>query len=572
MSSRRPHVTWRLRERRSSREDDDVRLPWSLCVLLVAGCYNSAAFDALQGPASDSTTNDDASSSTAGSPASTSTVTSATGSGGEAETTTTGEVETDSGSDSHDGNDPILVELEVTPPFLEIAGPVELHVEHDLSVVKLELWDELYDDPRFEWSPKDPAPDYILTQGQGETRFLTVRAYDDEGNFGVSNVATVGLAFPDPGTKLWEHEVSLGDITQGRAVASGDLGGAIRLFTGFDSDSAALIGRYTSTGSPALHASIRDPLSTTTGIAVTPDGSLLASGVDLIDGKNRSWLARVNTNTADVEYLFQGKLGDTATGLAYDHDAGRVYLSGYAPRGLGKPADARIWALDAEGTILWTQSWERPDVEMNEAGVPTDEAYAVAVLDDGDTVIVGESRYKPNKPELPKRVTAFVLRYDPNGSLDEDNKVWISKGEQNFAGAYAVAADDNNGLLVAGWSSPDAEQLRQALVLTFDEFLTPSQIHTHGLSGERVARAVARLHSGAIVYAADTDVEEENRHDFEVRAINASFGPPLWSQIFAGAQETRAAAMTVTDHGHIIVVGTKYDALTSSMLLAGIHP
>jgi hypothetical protein len=30
--------------------------------------------------------------------------------------------------------------------------------------------------------------------------------------------------------------------------------------------------------------------------------------------------------------------------------------------------------------------------------------------------------------------------------------------------------------------------------------------------------------------------------------------------------------MTVTNHGHIIVVGTKYDALTSSMLLAGIHP
>ena len=99
---------------------------------------------------------------------------------------------------------------------------------------------------------------------------------------------------------------------------AGYLKSEINIVAGLDSDNTAIVGRYSPLGAPGLHAPPASAVSTTTGVALLPDGWVLATGVDLIGLKPRSWLARVDPFTGEIVMLHHGDLGDAATGLAVD--------------------------------------------------------------------------------------------------------------------------------------------------------------------------------------------------------------------------------------------------------------
>jgi hypothetical protein len=275
----------------------------------------------------------------------------------------------------------------------------------------------------------------------------------------------------------------------------------------------------------------------------------------------------VNPSDADVTRIWEGKIGESYTGIAYDHEVERIYVSGYAPKGPNAP-DARLWAISAVGAdLLWTKAWQRP-VAAKDADDPTDRGLAVAVLENGDPVLVGETWLLPkdNQEAGPER-WAFVLRFSPGGTLSE-NMIWTSENSIEYAGALAVAADVDNGLLVSGWSSP-VKDAHQATVWAFDELLTPADIYPQGPSDTWTSKAVARLKTGEIVNVVDVDSDE--RHDFEVRAIESGF-VTAWTRVFSGGAETRGAALTITPHGQIVVAGNRFEANGSKMLLIGLHP
>ena len=465
------------------------------------------------------------------------------------------------------------VSLSVTPEILYAAGFVELTVEHDSAAVLLELWDEIDDEqPRASWTPDEPAPPYLITRGT--ERALTIRAYDDEGNVGISDVATVELQLPDPGATLWEQTIEHGAVAQGRAVAAGYLKSELAIATGLDSDNKALVGRHSSVGAPGLFAPPGSGVSTTTGVALLPDGWILATGVDVIGLAPRSWLARVNPFTAEVVVLDQGDLGDVATGLAVDLELERVYISGHStPKG-AEAADARIWARSLiGGDLIWTRVWERPVDFDDEVGRPNDLGLAVAVLDNHDPVLVGETRFLPGGMDPVMQHWAFVHRYDASGGFDPKSKSWTSPEIFNAAGAYAVARDDDNGLLVAGWTSQNAKTSRQATILAFDPLLTEAQFHDYGPTGFWNAKGVARLQTGDIVYLTDADIDDQGRHDFEVRGIDKfTFGTASWTKAVTGEKGARAAGLTVTPEGHIVIIGTSIREGGTSLILQGLHP
>ena len=465
------------------------------------------------------------------------------------------------------------VALTVTPEILYQAGFVTLSVEHESAAVSLELWDEIDPEkPQLTWTPGEPVPSYLITRG--DFRNLTVRAYDEHGNVGISDVATVALQFPSRGATLWEKTIELGTEAQGRAVAADFLLGDLSIVTGFDSDSSATLGRHSAIGEPALFTSLGSPVSTTSGVAIMPDGWVLATGGEMIGVDARMWLARVNPHTGESETLHQGELGETATGLAVDHELGRVYVSGYVSL-LGEPdaADAKIWALTLKGDVLWSRTWERPVEDIDDLKRPNDQGLAVAVLDNHDPVLVGETRLLPTKIGATLEHWAFVHRFDSSGGFNPNMKSWTSPLIFNAAGAYAVAPDVENGLLVAGWTSFDAEANRQATILTFDELLIEAEAHHYGPAGFWNAKGVARLQTGDIVYLADADVDDEERHDFEVRGIDAfTFDLASWTKLVSGEKGTRAAGLTVTPEGHIVIIGTSLDEGGTSMILQGLHP
>ena len=84
--------------------------------------------------------------------------------------------------------------------------------------------------------------------------------------------------------------------------------------------------------------------------------------------------------------------------------------------------------------------------------------------------------------------------------------------------------------------------------------------------------ALGQLPNDEIVYIADVDIADEGRHDFELRALKTPLGDLLWSQVFAGADEVRGNGLTVTPHGHIVVLGTQTAANKSELTLAAYHP
>ena len=548
------------------------RSGWLVALLLSGGCYDDGAYADLVAL----TASRDTSTSTGAlDPSGTSLTITITGSNGEDSSTesssTSGGVGQSDGSESHTGGGAGLdVSLSVAPEFLYQAGLVTLSVDHDDTAVLLELWDEIDPEkPQLTWTPDEPAPNYLITHGQ-TLRSLTVRAYDEHGNMGVSDVAKVALQLPSPGTTLWEKTIELGSVAQGRAVDAEFLKGDLSVVAGLDSDNTAIVGRYSAVGEPALHTSPASPVSTTTGVAIMPDGWVLATGVDVIGLDPRSWLARVNPFTGEIVMLHQGKLGDAATGLAVDLELGRAYVSGYStPPGKAAP-DARIWALSLEGDLLWTRVWERPVDNPLHLGKPNDLGLAVAVLDNHDPVLVGETRFMPEGEKM--QYWAFVHRYDSRGGFDPKAKSWTSPEIFKSAGAYAVARDDDNGLLVAGWTSLDVEDSRQATLLAFDELLTEAEVHHHGLAGSWNAKGVVRLTTGEIVYVTDADIDDEGRHDFEVRAIDSFFGTATWTKLVAGEMGARAAGLTVTPEGHIVIIGTSLLQDGTSMILQGIHP
>ena len=549
-------------------------------LFLTMGCYSSDAFDAFGALADDNTTGSTSTPKNDGDQ--TASATAGTESGGGTAETSTGAEPTSGSTDPSDtdsatggvsdgettaGVEGPSVSLTVVPSVLALAGPVEITVEHSSDAVRFELWDDA-DDLNFqsEWLKGDDPPPYLLTQGApGELRSLTVRAYDSDGNVGVSTPATVELQLPASGTVLWETEVALDDHTQARAITSGMYTNSVAIFPGYDAGQAARVSRVNPEGQVNLNAPVAEPLSTTTGVALTPDGVVLAVGVDLVGGKNVGWVARVNPADADVKRIWAGKPGESFTGLAYAHAKKRIYVSGYAPQGSSAP-DARVWAISIEGDdLLWTQGWERP-ASAKDKGLAFDRAMAVALLENGDVALVGESWLLPNGKKVPEE-WAFVLRYSPSGALTEGMS-WTSGDSIERAGALAVAADVDNGILVAGWSSPVTGS-RQATVWAFDELLQGAELYSQGPSDTWTSKAVARLKTGEIINIVDVDSEE--RHDFEVRALESGF-VTKWTRVFTGGTETRGAALTITPHGHIIVAGTRLEANnTSTMLLIGLH-
>ena len=156
-----------------------------LVLSLIAGCYNSDAFDKLSAH--------DSSSSTSSNPETATSVVSVTvsasgtgastsGSGVDSSTAEGGDPEDEPTSGTTSGSVGPTVSLTVDPPILQLAGPVEFTVEHSADAVRFELWDAI-DNEHFqtEWLKGQKPPPYLITQGApGETRSLTLSGRLDD--------------------------------------------------------------------------------------------------------------------------------------------------------------------------------------------------------------------------------------------------------------------------------------------------------------------------------------------------------------------------------------------------------
>jgi len=538
--------------------------------VLLGGCYDDSIYDDLLDLNAAYESDTTGSGSTSGYSSVTVTNTGPTSDGSDTATTSGTESASGSGGDGEGETKPQIA-LHVSPPVLTVAGHLSIAVEHTPDVDRIELFQGMDEEPVLMWDAGEAPPELLVTRGEfGEQRQFRARGYDADDNYAVSGEVFVELQLPKPGTLLFEENFAVGATGEARAVAAGAIAGEPQLLVAHDDDQSATVGRYTGLGMPQMKAPLSGaPLSVPTGVALDADEKIIAVGVDLVVDKEQAWVVRVDPHTAAVEKLFEGKLGEAATGCAVDPDSGRIYVSGYGPGKFGDAAhDAILWALSADGSMIWVKKWERSVPKDTDKGEPIDRASAVAVLDDGDPVIVGESRFKPK--ETPLEIWAFAHRYTPNGALTED-KSWTSASASFAASAHAVTRDRENGVLVAGWSQVIEGAPRQATVFAFGPLLEEAEIHTSEPSGDWTAKGVARLPTGDFVYASDFD-DGLGRHDVEVRGIAGLFGEPAWTRVFAAEDVARVGALTLTRNAHIIVVGTRRAMGLNTMFIAALHP
>ncbi len=211
---------------------------------------------------------------------------------------------------------------------------------------------------------------------------------------------------------------------------------------------------------------------------------------------------------------------------------------------------------------------------MNFQGVPVDVALGVAVLENGDPVVVGESSYQPpgNNPPPPIERWAFANRYNSDGTLEPD-KTWTSQNALDTAGARAVIPDVDNGLLVAGWSSVAEGLPRQATIFGFGELLKAADLYMVEATHRHTAQGIARLPTGEMVLAMDVDNTDDGVYFAQIRGVEGLFDPPPWSQDFGGDGFIgRVAQVTLTANAHILVVGTRATAGINTVYLAALHP
>jgi len=354
------------------------------------------------------------------------------------------------------------------------------------------------EEPSLEWLAGDPPPSLLITEGEfGAIRSFRVRGYDSEERYGTSAPASIELQMPAPGTILWEQTFDVGAEGAGHAVAAGPVLGEDKIILGFKGKQGAAIGRYSTTGDPQLVTSL-SPVTSSTTRGVALDGAkVLVTGYDTVENVTYPWVARVDPNTAAIDYLFKGEAGGIATGIAVDHERERIYVSGATPDPKKGNPDARLWALSASGLVVWTKTWERPLEDDNRIGDPVDLGTGVAVLANADVAFVGETEFQENV-KFPLEIWAFVHRFDPDGVL-KPGKSWTSPGSFDTAGARAVSPDRDNGLLVAGWSSVAENAPRQATIFAFGALLEEADLYTAEVVGHQAAQAAARLPSGELV-------------------------------------------------------------------------
>ena len=142
------------------------------------------------------------------------------------------------------------------------------------------------------------------------------------------------------------------------------------------------------------------------------------------------------------EHRFGTCEGDEAFGVAFDPD-GRVVVVGATGGALAGPwagaADGFVRAYDAAGTIAWqvqvgTDAW--------------DEARAVAVAAAGRVIVVGGTEGDLAGANA-GRGDAFALAFAPDGVL-----VWSTQfGSEAWDQAWAVAVADDGAVVMAGYTA-----------------------------------------------------------------------------------------------------------------------
>ena len=302
-------------------------------------------------------------------------------------------------------------------------------------------------------------------------------------------------------------------------------------------------------------------------IQQTSDGGYIITGrsnssdgdVRQNNGKADFWIVKLDRQgTLEWEQAYGGPGDDEAKSIQQTFDGGYI-VAGYTNGDVtdtDKEIDANAWVLklDAQGTLVWEQTYGGPGY---------DEANSIQQTPDGGYIVAGASEASGEEKEQNKRgQNIWILKLDDLGSL-QWKKSYGGPGNDR---AHSIQLTFDGGYIVAGVggaSGADIEQNKgesDFLIVKLDDQGTLEWEQSYGGSGQDAAFSIQPTLDGGYIVAghalsSDGDIgENKGQSDFWVLKLAAS-GTLEWEQSYGGSTWDGAHSIQQTYDGNYVVAG-----------------
>lgn len=291
-----------------------------------------------------------------------------------------------------------------------------------------------------------------------------------------------------------------------------------------------------------------------TSVLETADGEYVVAGRSESYGPGSTGAYLLATD-ADGTLLWTQSFGgggyDALNYISHTSDSGFI-VTGRSTSFGGGDEDLYLVKTDASGNPLWMHTY---------GGSSWDEGYCVQETSDGGYVIVGYS--------------------DSFGGGEED--IWLLKTDADgdtawtrlYGGTTAVAArsvqeTSDGGFIVAGYTDPWGGTA-DALLLKTDGEGEPEWVRLFGWDGDQYAHSVQQTSDGGYIAAGYAWMGGDGWYDAYVVKTDA-LGQAEWQSTYGGPQDEHAQCVREMHDGNYVVAGEtrSYGAGAGDVYLMGL--
>jgi len=268
------------------------------------------------------------------------------------------------------------------------------------------------------------------------------------------------------------------------------------------------------------------------GITTTSSGDIIVVGKTMSFGDwiADAWVLRLD---ADGNVKWQRAFGGVGAGdeaIAVAESDGDIIVVGHTYSFGAGSSDVLVVKLDENGNILWQRAY---------GGSGFDEAWGVAVADNGDIIVVGYSESFGSGI-----YDVWVLRLDGSGNI-----IWQKAyGEAGADFAHDVAVADNGDIVVVGQTSGSL------LVLRLDGQGNVKWQKAYSGASDDLAYGVVIADNGDIIVAGRSNSFGNSSDYIWVLRLDEN-GNIVWQKAYGGTSDDLAYGVALAGNGDIIVAG-----------------